>query len=152
MSDILQSDTSIKSSDKERPKKSIFDVKEVKVIKILTLSLKKIWRKFRKVFLLLLVLASKRKFNCPYENCDRVFKEKGNLRTHLRVHVIILLILRQESDRLSAISKIVAKLSSLWAISKHTSAITQARNPMNARSAAKATRGSAGLKSTAERM
>ena len=26
-------------------------------------------------------------FSCPIDNCDKKFKEKGNLITHLRVHV-----------------------------------------------------------------
>lgn len=26
-------------------------------------------------------------YKCPYENCKKTFKEKGNLKTHIRVHV-----------------------------------------------------------------
>jgi uncharacterized Zn-finger protein len=32
----------------------------------------------------------KRSFRCPYKDCGKLFKEKGNLRTHIRVHVLIL--------------------------------------------------------------
>jgi hypothetical protein len=30
----------------------------------------------------------KRTFKCPYGKCGRLFKEKGNLKTHIRIHVI----------------------------------------------------------------
>jgi hypothetical protein len=28
-----------------------------------------------------------RKFLCEFPNCQKKFKEKGNLKTHLRIHV-----------------------------------------------------------------
>jgi uncharacterized Zn-finger protein len=31
----------------------------------------------------------KRNFRCPFKDCGKLFKEKGNLRTHIRVHVNI---------------------------------------------------------------
>lgn len=30
-------------------------------------------------------------FKCPIQNCNRLFKEKGNLRTHIRVHVRLII-------------------------------------------------------------
>ncbi len=29
----------------------------------------------------------RRLFKCPHAECGRLFKEKGNLRTHIRIHV-----------------------------------------------------------------
>ena len=28
-----------------------------------------------------------KQYQCPYDSCQRIFKEKGNLKTHIRVHV-----------------------------------------------------------------
>lgn len=36
-----------------------------------------------KIFL----IQGRKLFKCPYENCQKIFKEKGNLKTHIRVHV-----------------------------------------------------------------
>ena len=33
------------------------------------------------------VIKNKNILKCPYDNCERTFKEKGNLKTHIRVHV-----------------------------------------------------------------
>lgn len=35
-----------------------------------------------------LTIEDKRIFKCPVDNCGKLFREKGNLRTHIRVHVI----------------------------------------------------------------
>ena len=36
-----------------------------------------------------LKILERKMFKCPLESCMRVFKEKGNLKTHIRVHVTI---------------------------------------------------------------
>ncbi len=35
------------------------------------------------------VIKEKQIYKCPYENCNRSFKEKGNMNTHIRIHVIL---------------------------------------------------------------
>lgn len=32
-------------------------------------------------------IVEKKVFKCPHPNCPKQFREKGNLRTHIRVHV-----------------------------------------------------------------
>ena len=38
-----------------------------------------------------LTFLDKERYRCPY-NCGKLFKERGNLRIHIRLHVILLLI------------------------------------------------------------
>ena len=62
----------------------------------------------------------KKVFKCPFLNCKRQFREKGNLRTHIRVHVSLIFLQRLEKDLLSVISKIVGSPSSPSETSNHT--------------------------------
>jgi uncharacterized Zn-finger protein len=32
-------------------------------------------------------------YNCPYPSCGKAFTEKGNMKTHFKIHVIFFLIL-----------------------------------------------------------
>jgi hypothetical protein len=63
------------------------------------------------------IMKSKRMYKCPYEDCKRLFKEKGNLRTHIRVHVSAFkFIFRLERDHSFVIMKAVVKHLLLWGI------------------------------------
>jgi uncharacterized Zn-finger protein len=37
-------------------------------------------------------------YSCPYDFCNKAFRERGNLRTHLRVHVSIYFFYSKTSD------------------------------------------------------
>jgi hypothetical protein len=64
---------------------------------------------------------------CHFENCKRVFKEKGNLKTHLRTHVIRYKN-RLVRDHFFVNSKIAEKLSLPWEISNHIFVIILVKN------------------------
>ena len=32
-------------------------------------------------------LTNIKQYKCPYDKCQHIFKEKGNLKTHIRIHV-----------------------------------------------------------------
>lgn len=31
-----------------------------------------------------------KKYPCPYAKCNKIFNEKGNLQTHIRIHVFLI--------------------------------------------------------------
>lgn len=69
-----------------------------------------------------IIIIDRRTFKCPHTGCGRAFKEKGNLRTHIRIHVReeILISLRPVSAHSYANLKDVEKASSPSEISKAT--------------------------------
>ena len=75
-------------------------------------------KKKRSFFNILKINNTSYQFNCHFENCNRSFKEKGNLKTHLRTHVINSKN-RLEKDHLYVISKIAEKHSLQWEILNH---------------------------------
>lgn len=48
-------------------------------------------------------VTTKKKFYCDYPNCRKYFREKGNLKTHSRIHVKGYVYIRQGKSRLNAV-------------------------------------------------
>lgn len=59
----------------------------------------------------------KRKYPCPYAKCDKVFNEKGNLQTHIRIHVrSYSKLFRQERNHMNVLTQVAERLSLLLEI------------------------------------
>ena len=79
------------------------------------------------IFTILKSNSSSNIYKCFYEDCKRSFKEKGNLKTHIRTHVIKYLF-RLVKDLIYVITIVVEKLSFLREILNHIYVIIQEKN------------------------
>lgn len=55
----------------------------------------------------------KRSYSCPYKDCEKIFTESGNLKAHIRTHVISFNKHRLVNGLLLVLSKVAQKLLSL---------------------------------------